>query len=54
MVKSANGVLMCIDTWCGDINMWLMDEFHKTMNKEDGNPKIYDFFIKYEFRIRKN
>lgn len=45
MVKSANGVLMCVDTWCGDINMWLMDEFHKTMNKEDGNPKIYDNFI---------
>jgi hypothetical protein len=45
MVKSANGVLMCVDTWCGDINMWLMDEFHKTMNKEDGNPKIYDYFI---------
>ncbi len=45
MVKSANGVLMCVDTWCGDINMWLMDQFHSTMNKEDGNPKIYDYFI---------
>ena len=45
MVKSVNGVLMCVDTWCGDINMWLMNEFHKTMNKEDGNPKIYDYFI---------
>jgi len=45
MVKSANGVLMCVDTWCGDINMWLMDGFHGTMNKEDGNPKIYDHFI---------
>jgi hypothetical protein len=45
MVKSANGVLMCVDTWCGDINMWLMERFHSTMNKEDGNPKIYDYFI---------
>ena len=45
MVKQANGVLLCVDTWCGDINMWLMDGFHSTMNKEDGNPKIYDLFI---------
>ena len=45
MVKSSNGVLLCVDTWCGDINMWLMNEFHSTMNKEDGNPKLYDLFI---------
>lgn len=45
MVKSNNGVLLCVDTWCGDINMWLMDRFHSTMDKEDGNPKIYDYFI---------
>ena len=45
MVKSANGVLMCVDTWCGDINMWLMERFHSTMKKEDGNPKLYDYFI---------
>jgi hypothetical protein len=45
MVKSANGVLLCVDTWCGDINMWLIDRFHTTMNKEDGNPKLYDLFI---------
>ena len=45
MVKQTNGVLLCVDTWCGDINMWLMDGFHNTMNKEDGNPKIYDSFI---------
>ena len=25
--------------------MWLMDEFHSTMNKSDGNPKIYDLFV---------
>jgi hypothetical protein len=45
MMKENNGVLMCIDTWCGDVNMWLMDRFHDTMNKKDGNPKIYDLFI---------
>jgi hypothetical protein len=45
MLKSSNGVLICVDTWCGDINMWLMDLFHETMNKNDGNPKIYDHFM---------
>jgi len=34
MIKQNNGVLLCIDTWCGDINMWLMSEFHNTMNKK--------------------
>jgi hypothetical protein len=45
MLKKNNGVLLCIDTWCGDINMWLMSHFHDTMNKSDGNPKIYDLFV---------
>jgi hypothetical protein len=45
MLKKTNGVLLCVDTWCGDINMWLMDIFHSTMNKSDGNPKIYDLFV---------
>lgn len=45
IVKHTNGVLLCVDTWCGDINMWLMDNFNSTMNKNDGNPKIYDLFV---------
>ncbi len=45
-LKQNNGVLMCVDTFCGDINMWLMDGFHETMAKKDGNPKIYDHFMK--------
>jgi hypothetical protein len=45
MLKQNNGVLLCIDTWCGDINMWLMERFHDTMNKNDGNPKLYDLFV---------
>jgi predicted O-methyltransferase YrrM len=44
-LKKNNGVLLCIDTWCGDINMWLGDGFATTMNKSDGNPKIYDHFM---------
>jgi len=44
-LKSNNGTLICIDTWCGDINMWLLERFHETMGKDDGNPKIYDHFM---------
>lgn len=45
-MKRFDGVLLCIDTWCGDTNMWLMDRFHTQMGKDDGNPKIYDYFMK--------
>jgi len=45
LLKQNNGCLICIDTWCGDINMWLMDIFDNTMNKSDGNPKIFDYFM---------
>ena len=45
IMKKNNGVLLCIDTWCGDINMWLMPEFQEYMNKNDGNPKLYDLFM---------
>jgi predicted O-methyltransferase YrrM len=45
MMKQNDGVLMCVDTWCGDINMWLLDNFAHTMQKPDGNPKIYDRFM---------
>lgn len=44
-LKQNNGILLCIDTWCGDINMWTRKEFSATMNKTDANPKIFDCFI---------
>ena len=50
-MKQNNGVLLCIDTWCGDINMWLMQRFNSTMSNEDGNPKLYDLFMS---NIKKN
>lgn len=40
-----DGILLCVDTWCGDINMWLLDFFDSVMNKSDGNPKIFDHFM---------
>jgi hypothetical protein len=50
MLSRNNGTLLCIDTWCGDINMWLMTKFHETMNKTDGNPKLYDLFMQNMIR----
>lgn len=45
-LKKHDGVLICIDTFLGDINMWFMSEFKTIMRKEDGNPKIFDLFLK--------
>lgn len=45
LMKKNGGVLICVDTWCGDINMWLRDEFSSTMVKKDGNPRIYERFM---------
>ena len=36
---------MCVDTWCGDINMWLLEIFDSTMVKSDGNPKLFERFM---------
>jgi predicted O-methyltransferase YrrM len=44
-IKGVNGHVLCIDTWCGDINMWLLDEFNNHMLKQDGHPKLYDRFM---------
>lgn len=46
LLKRNQGVLLCIDTWCGDINMWLGDAFSTTMGKNDGNPDLYHHFIR--------
>ena len=46
LLKSNNGVLLCVDTWCGDINMWLGEAFASTMGKQDGNPDLYHHFMK--------
>lgn len=44
-LQQSKGTLICVDTWCGDINMWLRSEFAKTMDNTDGNPKIFDHFM---------
>jgi predicted O-methyltransferase YrrM len=44
-LQAKGGSLICIDTWLGDINMWLLDRFSQTMGKDDGNPKIFQHFL---------
>jgi predicted O-methyltransferase YrrM len=46
LVKQNQGVLLCVDTWCGDVNMWLGEAFAATMGKQDGNPDLYHHFIR--------
>lgn len=38
-------ILICVDTWCGDINMWLKNDFSTIMGKSDGQPKLFESFI---------
>jgi hypothetical protein len=44
-MKNRGGVLLCVDTFLGDINMWLKPQFQEIMDKSDGNPKIFDLFV---------
>jgi predicted O-methyltransferase YrrM len=46
LLQQHHGVLLCVDTWCGDVNMWLGSAFAPTMGKEDGNPDLYHHFIR--------
>lgn len=46
-VKKNNipAIIICVDTWCGDINMWLKSYFSPIMDKSDGQPKLFENFI---------
>ena len=44
-VQADGGFLLCVDTWCGDVNMWLRPEFRDTMAFRDGQPRIYERFL---------
>lgn len=44
-LQQTGGILICVDPWCGDVNMWLRSEFAETMSKADGNPKLFDHFM---------
>lgn len=44
--NNENAVVLCVDTWQGDINMRLADEFQGYMNLENGHPTLYTRFLK--------
>lgn len=43
--KGPGTAIICIDTWCGDINMWLHPKFRSLMDKSDGDPGLFDRFV---------
>ena len=43
--QAAKPTLICVDTWCGDINMWLHPRFAGLMDKRGGDPGLYRNFI---------
>ncbi|KAK9810621.1 hypothetical protein WJX73_005156 [Symbiochloris irregularis] len=40
-----HGLLLCIDTWDGDINMWLLESFVGKMGLQHGSPVLYERFL---------
>ncbi|MGY3858733.1 class I SAM-dependent methyltransferase [Aeromonas intestinalis] len=38
-------LIICVDTWCGDINMWLKGSFNSIMGTSSGQPKLFENFI---------
>ena len=48
-MRETGGTLLCVDPWCGDINMWLLNNFAATMRKVDGNPTIFSYFMNAMF-----
>ena len=48
-MRGHGGTLVCVDTWCGDINMWLLGNFAGTMRKMDGDPVIFKYFMNAMF-----
>lgn len=41
----SSALLLCIDTWDGDANMWLLDSFVKRMALHHGAPSLYERFL---------
>jgi hypothetical protein len=45
LARTNGGIVLCVDPWCGDINMWLLPRFATTMAIEHGSPRIYERFL---------
>lgn len=43
--NGVDGIVLCIDTWQGDLNMRLGKEFQSFMNLSHGHPQVYSKFL---------
>jgi len=39
------GIVLCVDTWQGDVNMRLGSQFQNFMSLQHGHPTVYDVFL---------
>jgi len=42
-----NGIVLCIDTWQGDLNMRLGEDFQYFMSLTHGHPRLYEKFLQH-------
>lgn len=38
-------LILCIDTWLGDMNMWINKEVYKYLSPVNGRPQVYEQFM---------
>ena len=43
------GIVLCVDTWQGDVNMRLGSQFQKFMSLKHGHPTLYNVFLQRVF-----
>ena len=45
-LRSSGGLMICVDTWLGDINMRMSSNFQEFMQLNNGDPVTYHHFMK--------
>lgn len=45
LVKENQGVVLCIDSWVGDLQMWFSEAWREAMAWEDGQTHVYQRFL---------
>lgn len=45
LVKENNGVVLCIDSWVGDLQSWFSEAWREAMAWEDGQTHVYERFL---------
>jgi hypothetical protein len=46
LVEPGSGIVICVDTWLGDINMRILPSFAKVMGSEHGFPTVGRLFMR--------